>query len=368
MKYFKSLLMVLASIVAAGWLGTTSSNAANTSSIVTVATNNASDAFAPKISYGRGLVITHSQNPKENGTLIATFEQYTRSAPVFPIYKSTNEGGSWNRFSNVTDTQNSWGMRYQPSLYELPEKIGNLSAGTLICAGNSIPDDMSKTKIDLYASTNDGASWKYLSTVAEGGSASTTTSTDGPVWEPFITVIDHKLVCFYSDERDKPDHSQLLAHQTSNDGINWSSEVKDVADTNPSGRPGMATVAQMSNGKYIMTYEVMNDGTGRTNFKISDDGLNWNPTNLGTKLTNGGSPYVTVLSNGEIVANSYGSGNILVNDNNGIGSWKSISTGMPAAYSRSLTALPDGKLLIVSGGNFGAKANIGTSLVMSVKD
>jgi hypothetical protein len=57
----------------------------------------------------------------------------------------------------VTDTVNGWGPRYQPSLYELPQAIGKFAKATILAAGNSIPTDLSKSKIDVYAST-DGVS------------------------------------------------------------------------------------------------------------------------------------------------------------------------------------------------------------------
>ena len=107
-------------------------------------------------------------------------------------------------------------------------------------------------------------------------------STPGPIWEPFVKVIDHKLVCYYSDERDQTHYAQKLVHQVSNDGVNWGSVVDDVDFNNSAARPGMVTVAQMPNGKYIMTYEVVNSGEWRTNFKISDDGLNWDSSSEGT--------------------------------------------------------------------------------------
>ena len=62
-------------------------------------------------------------------------------------------------------------MRYQPFLYQLEEDIGSLRQGTILCAGNSIPQDLSETQIDLYSSTDGGRSWKFLSHIAHGGKA-----------------------------------------------------------------------------------------------------------------------------------------------------------------------------------------------------
>ncbi|MCI2018839.1 MAG: DUF5776 domain-containing protein [Lentilactobacillus buchneri] len=371
---FKTLIV---SLVGIGVFSTsnkvmaTDGGASTDNSVVTIATRDTvPGSTGNNFLYGRGMVTEHQSDPSYNGRLYATSENYVTGTPSFKIFESTDHGGTWHKISEVTDTQNRGGMRYQPYLYELPEKIGNLAAGTLICAGNAIPSDMSKTSIDLYKSTDHGRSWTYLSTVTQGGTATTTTSKNGPVWEPFLKVIDHKLVCFYSDERDKPDHSQLLAHQASSNGVDWGQEIYDVADTRAAARPGMATVAQMPNGKYIMTYEMMGsvDGSGKTYYKISDDGLNWSPATLGTFLTNGGSPYVTVLSDGTVVANST-NGNVLVNTNNGVGSWTSVNTPMGGAYSRSLTPLSNGQVLIVNGGGYsGPSANANHTLTSMVFD
>ncbi|EEI71421.1 sialidase family protein, partial [Lentilactobacillus hilgardii] len=255
--------------------------------MITIATKSIfSDTRQPNFLYGKGLLTTHSDE-QHNGRLYATCEHYVNGVPNFPIFESIDHGQSWQHISDVSDQVNGWGMRYQPFLYELPEKIGNLPMGTLICAGNSIPKDMSATKIDLYKSVDHGQSWQYLSTVVQGGTASV--KDQKPVWEPFLIVINHQLVCFFSDERDKKAHSQKLSHKLSRDGRHWGAEIDDVAVSNPEARPGMATVARMANGNYIMTFEMVAEGAivvngerNRSNFKISQNGLDWQPTDPGT--------------------------------------------------------------------------------------
>ncbi|MGP3640799.1 sialidase family protein [Lentilactobacillus hilgardii] len=342
--------------------------------MVTIATKSMfTDTRQPNFLYGKGLLTTHSDD-QHNGRLYATCEHYVNTIPAFPIFESTDMGQSWRHVSNVTDQVNGWGMRYQPFLYELPEKIGSLPAGILLCAGNSIPQDMSATKIDLYTSLDHAKSWQYLSTVVQGGTASV--KGQKPVWEPFLTVIDHRLVCFFSDERDKKTHSQKLAHKTSRDGLQWGAEIDDVALDNPDARPGMATVSKMANGNYIMTFEMVVEGAvvingerNRSNFKISKNGLDWRPGDSGTEFANGGSPYVAVLSDGRVVANSTGN-ELYVNDKNGDGKWTTVQTPMAGAYSRSLTPLGNSQVLIISAGPYAgptAKADHElTSLVFNI--
>lgn len=122
-----------------------------------------------------------------NGDLLATWENYSPEPPLvyFPIYKSQDRGQTWSEFSQVHDQVNGWGLRYQPFLYYLPEKIGDYAAGTLLLAGNSIPANLSHTRIDLYASHDQGRHWEFVSRVASGGVAIPDNGLK-PIWEPFL--------------------------------------------------------------------------------------------------------------------------------------------------------------------------------------
>lgn len=112
----------------------------------------------PRTLYARTLLLNqdHEKNPN---VLLATWENYlpnNDSFPYFPIYQSLDGGHSWSERSRVYDQVNGWGLRYQPFLYELSHPIGNFSAGDILLAGNSIPDDLSLTQIDLYISHDKG--------------------------------------------------------------------------------------------------------------------------------------------------------------------------------------------------------------------
>ena len=60
-----------------------------------------------------------------DGSLLATWENYSPEPPkvYFPIFKSSDGGKSWKEFSRVQDTQNGFGLRYQPFLYVLPRRL-----------------------------------------------------------------------------------------------------------------------------------------------------------------------------------------------------------------------------------------------------
>jgi hypothetical protein len=52
-----------------------------------------SNAPSPGTFYPR--VMRLQYNGSANGTLLATFEQYTSGTPVFPVYRSTDNGTFW---------------------------------------------------------------------------------------------------------------------------------------------------------------------------------------------------------------------------------------------------------------------------------
>ncbi len=285
-----------------------------------------------------------------NGRMYATFEHAEVQAPNFRIFESNDSGETWKSLSALTDTQNGWGMRYQPFLYELPEAIGDMPAGTILCAGNSIPTDMSKTKIDLYKSTDQARTWTFVSSVASGGRANPDGNHD-PVWEPFLLVADGKLICYYSDERD-PEHNQKIVHQTSSDGVNWGEVIEDVALPTQTLRPGMPVVTRMSTGRYIMVYEVVGLPVTATFFQTSDDPTKWQSASQGTKISDGGAPFVATLADGTLVVSELDNDRLLVNSSNAAGAWKAMESPLAKGYSRCLLPLANGRLfLAVSIGN-----------------
>lgn len=284
-----------------------------------------------------------------NGKMYATFEQYTTGVSSFPIFESLDSGRTWNKVGDVKDTHKGWGMRWEPQLYQLPQAIGDMPEGTLIAAGLVLPYDRSSCEIDLYKSTDAGRTWTYESTIAIGTQANPGSD---PVWEPFLMVVNNKLYCFYSDERD-PAYSQKLVHQSTSDGINWSSVVNDVAISGQ--RPGMVVVTQMPNGSYLMVYEIV--GVGGAYFKISSNIESWNATDKGTVFdSNGSSPYCVTM-NGSIILSSAGTGNLYTNANNGVGSWTQISSPIGAVYSRALVPLNNGRLFVIGAGWNGSGLN-----------
>lgn len=118
-----------------------------------------------------------------DGTILATVSYGGDLKPFFPIFASTDNGTTWTWRSNLTDQVNGFGLAAQPALAELPWDIGNLTAGTVLASGNSWGPD--STIIDLYASSDKGFTWQFISNVARG-SAPGTQNGNPCIWEPFI--------------------------------------------------------------------------------------------------------------------------------------------------------------------------------------
>ena len=329
----------------------------------------------PGAMYPRVICLAH--NGKDNGTLLATFERYTYDTPVFTIFKSTDNGLNWTEFSNVEDTKNGWGMRYQPQLFEVPQQVADLEEGTILCAGSSIPDDMSITELQLYKSTDKGETWSYMSSIVKGGKAHTDHN-DGerPVWEPYLYLDKNgDLVCYYSDERFMGDgYNQLLSHQVSKDGgLTWGEEVFDVAFPDGVLRPGMPIVVKLPNDKYIMVYEIVGLPDPPIYCRFSDDGLDWgDPAERGTLIETEDGDFLTSTpyciwtkaggENGTLIVSAKRPGDcrgfvepgfFLVNYNLGEGKWEKLEalTGYDSsyhftAYSQTMVTMEDDTKLL----------------------
>ncbi|KAI9926784.1 hypothetical protein MW887_003880 [Aspergillus wentii] len=322
--------------------------------------------FTPPSNYTipRTLYARNLQLP--NGDLLITWENYSPEPPAvyFPIHRSTDHGATWTEISQVHDTANGLGLRYQPFLYYLTEKIGDFSAGTVLLAGSSIPTDLSSTQIDLYASGDEGVSWEFVSHIAAGGRAEPTNGLT-PVWEPFLMEYEGKLICYYSDQRDNETHGQTMVHQTSTDLKNWGPVVDDIVYPTYTDRPGMPTVAKLPDNTYIMTYEYGSYFNTSTYsfplyYRISADPEDFNSAPhqrliVSSGVTPTSSPYVTWSPyggvNGTIIVGSGTQSSVFVNHALGQGEWTEIATPEGTSYTRALRALQedDGRMLLLNG-------------------
>ena len=195
--------------------------------------------------YGR--IIRLQNSGSVNGTLIATFESWPND---FRIYKSTDDGFNWVQIAApVMVSATGWVMKAEPDLYELPAAMGNLPAGTILCAGNSeTPGAGNNHRMEIWYSLDHGVTWQYRGVADQ--------STNLGLWEPRLgSTSAGQLVCYYSDERfASSGYNQLLGGRVSPDGgLTWGAEFYACAIADGVKRPGMAITARLPTGQYIMS-------------------------------------------------------------------------------------------------------------------
>ncbi|KAK5169359.1 uncharacterized protein LTR77_005334 [Saxophila tyrrhenica] len=303
------------------------------------------------------------------------------AAAYFPVFASSDGGASWDWISNITDQVNGWGMGAQPALMELTEPIGEYAEGTILAAGNSWSEN--GTHIDVYASMDKGSSWEFVSNVAKGNAPNTTNGAH-PIWEPYLMLYDHQLICYYSDQRD-PLHGQKLAHQVTTDAKSWGPVVNDVAYPTYSDRPGMTIITQLPDTTWILVHEYPGGYTlGLANYPvfyhIAPTPLDF-ITDPGRPIIANGfqpssSPYVVWSScggpNGTIVVSDADHSGVFINtmlgDETG---WRYKVTEARPAYSRALAVWRNQpkKLATISGAMYGdGETNRSRPLSLWVED
>lgn len=194
-------------------------------------------------------------------------------------------------------------LRCCETLYELPQAVGNLPAGTLLYSATyssgvtdspqprvpgaqpRTPREQGTPAIEVYVSTDQGAHWTYHSTPVQGRGEKGT----GGLWEPQFTVArDGALVMFWSDETYSC-CSQKLSKIRTTDRVTWKDSSDVVASVVEGDRPGMIIVNKLPSNVYFMSYEICGDPvTGpkcAAYYRISRDGWNYGPaSNLGKRI------------------------------------------------------------------------------------
>lgn len=312
-----------------------------------------------------------------DGSHLLSWEDYSPEPPLlsFPVYRSEDGGATWSNFSQIQDQVNGWGNRYQPHFFVLPETFGEYPAGTVIFGGLSVRKDLAEAWLDIYASTDKGKTWDFVSHAVHAPGPETVTNGNKAVWEPFFLVHEGKLVLHYSDQRDEK-YAQKLAHITTANLKDWSEPVNDVAYPTYEYRPGMTTVAHIkSTGKWIMTYELCGspDSGCPSYYKVASSPLDFASVE-GTKLkantgeNPGSAPYVVWTDHPE---RNDGSGIIIMNggqnkavyvneDSAKADEWRRVDIEQDSAHSRSLQIIDNNgqkKLMLAGGGHMSSGAN-----------
>ncbi|HEX5153421.1 MAG TPA: sialidase family protein [Parafilimonas sp.] len=224
-------------------------------------------AYYPRIIRLQG----HNNN---SDVLIASFDSGNTGA----FYESKDNGNTWTSVSNLTETTPP--RNCCSELYAFPKKLSDNKKGTLFWATSVGTDRTVRTdcSIRIYKSDDTARTWRFYSTAVTGKIG---------LWEPeFIINSKQRLVMFFSSEEYKAQgYNQIIAHRISTDGgLTWSDDVKDVAVDDNIKRPGMPTVVKLPNGTYVMCYEVCGNNCD-TYVRFSNNGDDWGDAkDLGTRV------------------------------------------------------------------------------------
>ncbi|KAK8169906.1 hypothetical protein IWX90DRAFT_192458 [Phyllosticta citrichinensis] len=338
----------------------------------------------PGVSYARAIVL-------DDGTFLVTSESYNGEPPYMSIFDSKDGGYTWQEKSRVQDTTpNKWGLRYHPTLIQIPAALGQYPAGSIVFSGTAVPASGAQTQLLVFVSTDKGASWEYVSTIAEGGVA-LEQPTASPVWHPFFFFYQGKLICYFSDSRDPAYGSKIVISDTS-DLKYWSDPIRQVAYDDRALRPTIATVTQIGdkpgmNGgppvnQYLMTYEYGGamENAFAVYYKISEDPRNFDSV-PGNVLRGpmgevpSGAPYAAFVgggvspTDGTIIISSSNEYNLYVNRRaDASGPWETLSSDAPKAYARCVVPLNAQQILVVGAGpldpgNYGQLNSITANVV-----
>lgn len=269
--------------------------------IVTVATVDYDEFYwGTAMQYTRIIELQH--NGEKNGTLLATYELGTSGLhiekPGYNIHISHDGGSTWELATTVREKAAAIQSEWQPFFYELTCQLGTMPEGTVILAACSIDAGHAKqTALRLYRSYDAGQTWEQYGTVDTSGAK------DG-VYEPFLMLLpDGRLACYYTKGEAE---GQRLVMRISEDGETWGEMLDVVWLEDKTQLPGMATVAQMNDGRYIMSYEMcssVDSNCGNpVHYRFSTDGIDWgDPKDPGTKVVTdtgvvpGSSPYIAYV-------------------------------------------------------------------------
>ncbi len=210
------------------------------------------------------------------------------------IYRSTNDCRNWSRISQVIEAGRTLD---NGELVALPN-------GNVLLTMRSLITGLSY-RLPVYRSTDNGQSWNYLSNIDASEGAGTLGLWEPDFWvlDDGRLVVTYSNERHQTDS--PAYSQIISARVSVNNGVTWGSEIWAVAQPGGGSlRPGMSQMARMANGKYILVYEVVGRGNADVYFKTSDTGVNW-PSGLGTRIPcQHCGPFVTTSPDGRVFVTS----------------------------------------------------------------
>lgn len=229
-------------------------------------------------------------------------------------YTKVSWGGTRLQVFRSTDNCRTWSLA--ATLWEDGRDLDNgqllqLPNGDILLAMRSVRWQESY-QLRVYKSVNGGSNWNFLSTIDENtGAPGALGNPDKGVYEPHMQLLnDGSVAVMYANEKhvtENPSYSQLISEKIStNGGASWGNEIYVAWDpANAGARPGMPVWTKMTNGQYIVAFEVCGTQNCEIFTKKSTDGKTW-ASGIGTKVSTAqhGGPYILSLGDGRLVLSS----------------------------------------------------------------
>jgi hypothetical protein len=281
--------------------------------------------------YGRMLRLS-------NGTWLAAYtisrnngyQRDPKAGLELQVSESRDNGQTWKSISILTDPGRDLD---NAQLCQLPN-------GAVLLACRSVRWQESY-RLPVYQSTDLGKTWAKQSTIdAAEGKPGTLGKPDKGIYEPHMAFLaDGRLSVMYANEKhvtETPSYSQIISQKISVDqGASWGPEIWVAHETgHNASRPGMPVWARMTNGQYMVVYEICGPEKCMVYYKTSPDGTHW-AEGLGTPIPDQlGGPYLLSLTDGRLVVSS-NSSHISVSSDHGR-SWQRIADAWPKSLWSSL--------------------------------
>ena len=312
------------------------------------------------------------------GRILASVVTFTDRGGEGAILESVDDGRTFQQVGSIpASLQAGTPGLCCASLFELPTRVGELPAGTLLWAGSVGADAGADRRMTqrIWRSDDVGRTWTYLSTCAESPSAR-------GMWEPELSVdATGRLVCHFADETEGVEGSQQLARRVSTDGVTWGPKQVTVQSREGAFRPGMPVVRRLPDGTYAMVFEVCGvpgQYDCAVYWRTSPDNIHWgDPAEVGPRIASVTGRYFThtptlavvprpgrpprLVLVGQLLQEPDGAlaaGNgatLMVNDDGGRGPWREIAApvAVPDAfnnycpnYSSTLVPSLDGRSIL----------------------
>lgn len=234
-----------------------------------------------------------------NGDWLAVYTLFPAGQPtILEIARSTDNARTWSALTTVSEAGRNVD---NGNLFQLPN-------GTVLLTMRSIVDAQSY-RLTVHQSTNNGASFSYLSLIDANESPGGLTNRG--LWEPVFNLLPNgSLSVLYANEKfaaSSPAYNQVISQKISTtNGASWGAETWAVSETGGgNARPGMPVMTRMGDGRFMLVFEICGLGPNcDVSYQISSDGTTW-PSGLGTAIRwQRCGPYVLAATDGRLVITS----------------------------------------------------------------